>query len=50
VAGVKTTARRVPLKRFPFWVVFVELPGEAVVVAYAHEKRRPGYWRRRSKG
>jgi toxin ParE1/3/4 len=47
VAGVQTEARRVPISRFPLWVVFVELPDTVVVVAYAHEKRRPGYWLQR---
>lgn len=47
--------RRALLKRFPFAVIFLELPpGPGVtsgdlpravrVVAFAHAKRRPGYW------
>lgn len=35
------------LKRFPYRVVFVELPEEIRVVALAHKRRRPGYWRHR---
>lgn len=36
-----------PLKRFPFRIVFRDLGDRIVVVAIAHAKRRPGYWRRR---
>lgn len=36
--------RRAFVKRFPFSVVFVELGGMLVVVAVAHQRRRPGYW------
>jgi hypothetical protein len=39
--------RRVMLKRFPYWVVVLERPSEVVLVAVAHMKRRPDYWRRR---
>lgn len=32
---------------FPFKVIYLELDEEILVVAYAHEKRRPGYWMHR---
>ena len=32
---------------FPHSVVYVELPAEVRIVAVAHGKRKPGYWRRR---
>lgn len=32
---------------FPYALVFVELPDVLHVVAFAHLKRRPGYWRSR---
>jgi hypothetical protein len=35
---------------FPFDVIYVDLSEEIVVIAYAHEKRRPGYWTRRLDG
>lgn len=35
------------LKRYPFTVVFREEIDRLVIVAMAHAKRRPGYWRRR---
>lgn len=41
--------RRYPLRRFPFWVVYREKPGSIEVVAVAHARRRPGYWRGRIK-
>jgi plasmid stabilization system protein ParE len=39
--------RRCLLKRYPFLVVFYEIEGWLVVIAIAHGRRRPGYWRRR---
>jgi hypothetical protein len=40
--------RRALLDRFPFGLVFIELPGGKLrVIAVAHTKRRPGYWLRR---
>lgn len=33
---------------FPYRVVYLLLNDELTVVAVAHEKRRPGYWRRRA--
>jgi hypothetical protein len=35
--------RRLPLRRFPFLVVYAAVPG-LMVVAVAHGRRRPGYW------
>ncbi|WP_332642668.1 type II toxin-antitoxin system RelE/ParE family toxin [Aeromicrobium sp.] len=32
---------------FPFRLVYLVLPAELVVVAIAHHKRLPGYWRER---
>ena len=42
--------RRRLTRRFPYAVVFVELPDEIRVVAVAHGRRRPGYWRGRLGG
>lgn len=39
--------RRVLLPRFPYQIVCRLAPSEIVVVAVAHAKRRPGFWRRR---
>ena len=40
--------RRFLLQRFPYQVVYRIRPGEIVIVAVAHLKRRPGYWRHRT--
>ncbi len=49
VPGVPTElgTRRVLLQRFPYGVIYMELPSEIRVLAFAHARRRPGYWRRR---
>lgn len=40
--------RRSLLVRFPYQVVYRIRPTEVVIVAVAHSKRRPGYWKARS--
>ena len=40
--------REVPLQRFSFNLVYRIVEGDAVIVAVAHKRRRPGYWRRRT--
>ena len=40
-------ARRVLVKRFPYSIVFIEHGEDLWVVAFAHHRRRPGYWRER---
>ncbi len=44
-----TGARRLILERFPYDIVAIELPEEAIVIAVAHHSRKPGYWLGRSK-
>lgn len=39
--------RRVLLRRFPFFVVYRVRGGDLEIVAVAHARRRPGYWRAR---
>ena len=39
--------RRIPVRRFPFHVVYVTLPDRIQVLAVAHQRRRPGYWNSR---
>jgi toxin ParE1/3/4 len=41
------TVRSVRLKRFPFRVFFADLGDVLRVYAFAHDRRRPGYWKRR---
>src|SRR6266542_1264247 len=40
-------ARQAQVRRFPYLLVYVELDEEIRVLALAHARRRPGYWRRR---
>ena len=40
-------ARQVFVKRFPYSVIFIEHDSDLWVVAFAHQSRRPGYWRDR---
>ena len=39
--------QRAVLDRYPFSVIFRNLPSEIQIVAVAHAKRRPGYWTNR---
>jgi len=39
--------RRFLLHRFPYAVVYRELPSTIQVVAVAHGRRRPGFWKTR---
>jgi plasmid stabilization system protein ParE len=45
---VAPALRRVVIARFPYSVVYRQEPGAIVIVAVAHQRRRPGYWRRRA--
>jgi plasmid stabilization system protein ParE len=38
------TIRRRPVRRFPYHVVYLELPDRLQILAIAHDRRRPGYW------
>jgi plasmid stabilization system protein ParE len=39
--------RRMVLRRFPYLVVFRETEAGLEIIAVAHGRRRPGYWRDR---
>ena len=41
----ETATRRYPLHRFPYWVIYREREKAIEVLAVAHARRRPGYWR-----
>ena len=43
----RTTARQLPVRGFPFLVVYRIRSDDVYVVAVAHTKRRPGYWMNR---
>ncbi|MEO7859122.1 MAG: type II toxin-antitoxin system RelE/ParE family toxin [Nitrospirales bacterium] len=32
---------------FPFWVIYLAEAAEVTIIAIAHQRRKPGYWRRR---
>jgi hypothetical protein len=36
--------RRLPMRRFPFSIVYVERADTVDVIALAHHRRRPGFW------
>jgi plasmid stabilization system protein ParE len=42
--------RRILLQRFPYQLVYRVEGDEIVIYAVAHQKRRPGYWRKRVAG
>lgn len=39
--------RRLAVKRFPYHVIYLETADALRVLAIAHDRRRPGYWRER---
>jgi len=39
--------QRYLLRRYPYAIVYRELPESIQIVAIAHGKRRPGYWKSR---
>lgn len=39
--------RRVRIARFPYFIPYRDEPSRILVVAVAHAKRKPGYWRAR---
>jgi toxin ParE1/3/4 len=39
--------QRYVLDRFPFSIVYLNTPDVVNIVAVAHSKRKPGYWKRR---
>ena len=46
VAGLPddVPARTVPVKRFPYDVVYLPWEGAMRILAFAHDSREPGYW------
>lgn len=41
------TVRTRSTRKFPYRVIFAFHEGQIVILAYAHERQRPGYWRSR---
>jgi len=42
--------QRALLRRFPFLVMFRQQSDKIEIIAVAHGRRRPGYWRKRLSG
>lgn len=40
--------RRLMLRRFPYSVIYEVSPHSTLIVAVAHQRRKPGYWRKRT--
>ena len=40
-------ARRLPLRRFPYSIIYEFREAEVRVIALAHQRRKPGYWKAR---
>jgi plasmid stabilization system protein ParE len=49
VRRTKGAVRRVPLRHFPFFLIYRERGDFLEIVALAHSSRKPGYWRARLK-
>jgi len=45
--SVRGTARRMPLRRFPYFIVYRDRDQDIEMIALAHTSRLPGYWRTR---
>ena len=45
----RTKARECLLQPLPYSMIYVDDPTEIRIIALAHHKRRPGYWKRRLK-
>ena len=41
--------RRYPLRRFPYWLIYRVKHDSVQIVAVAHARRKPGYWRSRTR-
>jgi toxin ParE1/3/4 len=48
LSAVRMATRELTLSRFPYKIVYRVRTDDLYVVAVAHAKRRPGYWRNRS--
>jgi len=47
VPSTKGSVRRFPLGRFPFFLVYREREDHIEIIALAHSRREPNYWRSR---
>jgi toxin ParE1/3/4 len=49
-AAESGSLRIAPLHRFPYSLIYEDLPDRIWIAAVAHHSRRPGYWSRRRLG
>ncbi len=49
VARTRGVVRRVPLRHFPFFMIYRPWKNHLQIVALAHTSRKPNYWRSRLK-
>jgi len=49
IRRTRGSVRRVPLRRFPFFIIYREREDDVQIVALAHTSRKPNYWRSRLK-
>ena len=42
-------ARKAPVTRFPYHIAYLEMPDAIRILAFAHDRREPGYWHSRVK-
>ena len=47
-ASWRGSVRRLPLRRFPYSIVYYLRESEVRVLAVAHQSRKPGFWRGRA--
>lgn len=40
--------RRAPVRRFPYHIVYLEMSDVIRILAFAHDRRSPGYWHSRT--
>ena len=45
--AVGPSCHRVMVPRFPYSIIYRRDPDSIVILAISHQRRRPGYWRRR---
>ena len=41
---IERGTRRLPLRRFPYTIVYREAETEIQIIAFSHSSRKPGYW------
>jgi toxin ParE1/3/4 len=44
---IEADVRRYPMPRFPYFIYYRVLPAELRILAFAHHRRHPDYWRYR---